>query len=136
MTRATMFAAFTLAACGGTETSHSRAPEASIDPAMTQFLVDSAASDFRAHRPNPVRVRNARVGSFAAAGGEMHYVLCGEFLPEPKPADGRWLFFATVKTDPYEQYVGPDVPAQCRHAAIRWGREVTASLQSRLDAPR
>ena len=53
-----------------------------VSPAVVEFLLTSAATDFHTQRPaGPVRFREVRVGHVMTPSGEDQYRLCGEFLP-------------------------------------------------------
>src|SRR3954452_19347226 len=73
---------------------------------VTQSLLQFAASDFGAHSPAIAHVRNVRVGHVLTARGQKQYLLCGEFVPAKSERKGEWTPFATIKTDPYEQWLG------------------------------
>lgn len=119
-----------------------QAPAAASQPAPTdsiaEYLLTSAATDFHDHSsPPPARFREVRVGHFMNARGEVHYVLCGEFLPRQAAAD-VWTPFATIRTSHYEQWLGPQATAYCSGPSLAWDTagDLSASLQSRLDALR
>jgi hypothetical protein len=110
-----------------------RAPMSVNDP-VVQFLLDSAASDFRAHGPPGItRFRNTRVGHLQAQNGETRYLLCGEFQTD-KP---EWTAFTTIKTDPYEQWIGSHT-AYCQSPSVAWdsAEDLSSALQARLEASR
>lgn len=74
-------------------------------PSVSDTLITYSATDFQTHQPQPADVRNVRLG-YIPKGEDKLYVLCGEFLPTPDPDKAGWTEFATVKTDPYEQWLG------------------------------
>lgn len=122
-----------IVACGtapaARELSHPRT--ASMDPTV-EFLLASAASDFHTNRNSyPARFRNVRSGYFVTAEGTRQYRLCGEFLPAREPAE--WVRFATIKTDPYEQWLGAQAAPFC-DSAMTWNEgDLSSLLQNRLD---
>src|SRR6185503_1142506 len=60
----------------------SRSASEAVSPAVVQFLLAAAATDFHTHRPpDPVRFRDVRIGRVMTPGGEEQYMLCGQFLP-------------------------------------------------------
>jgi hypothetical protein len=129
----------TLSACSTAPVAGGRSqtpPQASADP-VVEFLLTAAATDFHEHRPpDPVRFRQVRVGHKLTPAGEDQYLLCGEFLPAQHKAE--WISFATIKTDPYEQWLGGSSTSFCHGPSFTWYTEddLSASLQSRLEALR
>jgi hypothetical protein len=104
---------------------------------VTQSLLGYAASDFGAHSPVVAQVRNVRVGHVLTARGEKQYLLCGEFVPAHSERKGEWTTFATIKTDPYEQWLGGQAESWCKNAKVKWkenGRDLSSALRTRLDA--
>jgi len=111
----------------------SRETGASTAPAeVLDYLLASAAADFRAHPPGagPLRVRNARVGHAKNPDGAPSYRLCGQFQPGDA---GAWTNFATIKTSGYEHYLGDT--RYCEGLQWDGDADLSASLQQRLDAP-
>jgi hypothetical protein len=103
-----------------------------------EFLLTSAANDFHAHRPpDPVRFREVRLGHVVGPGGEEHYMLCGEFLPAQETGKAEWTHFATIKTSPYEQWIGRQSVGYCS-GSIVWDKAegLSSALQSRVDSLR
>ena len=101
-----------------------------------EFLLTSAASDFRAHRPPyPARFREVRLGYATSSEGTRMYMLCGAFLPASESGSPQWTPFATIQTSGYEQYLGWQAAAFCDRPSIVWLEgEFSSSLQARLDA--
>jgi hypothetical protein len=103
-------------------------------------LVAWAASDFAAHGPRPERIRNAHVRyAEGEDGGVRRYMLCGQFLPagggaKPGGAKPGWTQFATIATDPYEQWIGGQAEALCARARPSAGRvgDLSSTLEARL----
>lgn len=88
------------------------------DPAAVETLLSVASDDFRlASAARPTAIRNAKVGYLADAGVE-RYLLCGSFRTASK--DAAWVQFATIKTEPYEQWLGGMAEAQCANKRIVW----------------
>ncbi|HEX6368603.1 MAG TPA: hypothetical protein VF006_06715 [Longimicrobium sp.] len=129
---------FVLVACGtapaARDRSHPR--NVSLDPAV-EFLLTSAATDFHTHRASyPARFRNVRSGYFVTVEGTRQYRLCGEFLPAQQGGEAEWTRFATITTDPYEQWLGGQTAPFC-DSSVTWHRgDLSSLLQSRLDALR
>lgn len=104
---------------------------------VTQSLLGYAASDFGAHPPAVAQVRNVRVGYVVTAQGKKQYLLCGEFVPAHSERKGEWTTFATIKTDPYEQWLGGLAESWCRNPKVNWEKsegDLSSALQSRLDS--
>ncbi len=105
----------------------------SLDPGVRDFLLDSSASDFRLHGPQPAQVRKVRAGYLVTDEGTKQYVLCGEFLPAAGDEATQWTRFATIKTDPYEQWIGGQADNWCGRSSMVWVNEdLTVSLWNRL----
>lgn len=127
-----------LAACG-TAPAARRQPHpqnASPSPAV-EFLLTAAATDFHTNRGSyPARFRNVRSGYFVMADGTRQYRLCGEFLPARDGSTAEWIRFATITTDPYEQWLGGSAAPYC-DLSMTWDPgDLSSLLQSRLDALR
>jgi hypothetical protein len=125
-----------LAACASAPSSEpaprSAAPAAEASP--VEFLLDSAANDFRTHPPLPMAFRNVRYGQVAAGDGSVSHRLCGEYQVAKTDAPPEWAAFATLKTSGYEQWLGDT--AYCK-GDIRWTPgDLSAELQRRFDATR
>jgi hypothetical protein len=125
-----------LAACSAPAVDRSAAPPQPLNQdAPLTFLLESSAADFSAHRPPyPTRLRDVRLGYLTTADGSRQYMLCGEFLPE---GAADWVAFATIETDPYEQWIGGQAAAFCEQAGAVWIEgDQSSALQSRLDSLR
>jgi hypothetical protein len=109
---------------------------ASPTPAV-ESLLTWAATDFNANRGvYPARFRNVRSGYYVMADGTRQYRLCGEFLPAQQGGTAEWVRFATITTDPYEQWIGGQAAPFC-DSAVTWDEgDLSSSLQSRLDSLR
>ena len=104
---------------------------------VTQTLLGYAASDFRAHSAAVAQVRNVRVGHVLTAKGQKQHLLCGEFLPAHSEGEREWTTFATIETDPYEQWLGGQAESWCKHSKVNWEKNVgdlSSALRSRLDS--
>jgi hypothetical protein len=98
------------------------------------FLLDSAASDFRAHPPTPSGFRNVRYGQLIAEDGTVSHRLCGEFQVQKTDSEPEWKAFATLKTSGYEQWLGDT--AYCSDKVQWTPGDLSAELQRRFDATR
>lgn len=137
--------ALTLAACAPAPAPRDGAPIAAAAPAepapapVVEFLIQAAATDFRAHRPpDPVRFRDVRLGHVMTARGEPQYMLCGEFLAAGTDGKDAWTRFATIKTSDYEQWLGAQAAGFCDGPAVTWDRagDLSATLLRALQALR
>ncbi len=123
-----------LTACSKTPGTSAAAEPA--DPAVVQYLLTSAATDFRTHPPEPARFRNVSVGHGPMPSGERQYRICGEFLPEQEDGKAEWTPFATIKTSGYEQYIGggPGEMAYCGDKVVWEKGDLSAALQGKFDS--
>ena len=101
-----------------------------------EYLLQSAAGDFRAHGPEPARFRNVRFGYVEGAGFSQMALVCGEVEPAKGPEAGRWIAFSTVKTSAYEQMLG-DPSGFCARPVIGWEPgDLSVELMRRVKALR
>lgn len=83
-----------------------------VADSVIQYLINSAAHDFRDHEPPAaIDFRNVKVGYLIRPDNDQSYILCGEFLAQEKQ---EWEAFATIKTSGYEQYIGNLAYAFCQ----------------------
>jgi hypothetical protein len=86
---------------------------------VVEFLVTSAAKDFKTAGGNPpTAIRAARIGYFAESG-KGNFLLCGSFKSGPRTKE-QWAHFATIKTSDYEQWIGGTAKAYCEQRTIKW----------------
>lgn len=118
-----------LAACGAPE-APDREQEVVVPDSIVHFLINSAAMDFKAHRPPTViDIRKARIGYITGADSVRLFVLCGEFRSQEEP--GKWTDFTTIKTSGYEHYLGR--MHYCEDATVvLTDQELTEELRRRL----
>jgi hypothetical protein len=149
---AVLFCIFVLAACDTARVTRNESQTVSPTPVSTpepqkassidsvvQFLLTSAATDFRNHvRSDSVRFRDVRLGHVMTTSGEEQYMLCGEYLAVPEGGKGEWTPFATIKTSGYEQWNGGQAEGFCRRASVIWDKQgdLSNSLQNRFDSLR
>jgi len=103
--------------------------------AIEQFLIEVAATDFHTHRqPDPVEFRNVRIGYIVKTGGEKQYMMCGEFLSTEDETE--WISFLTIKTDPYEQWIGFQAEPFCKEPSAVWENvdDLSFSLKKKYDS--
>jgi hypothetical protein len=96
-------------------------------------LVAHAAADFRQHaQPLPSQFRRVHQGLFTAPDGRTRTVLCGEFKAGER---SPWTKFATVQTDPYEQWLGDGAQGFCKPPGFKpAGPDWSADLLQRVKA--
>lgn len=106
---------------------------------VQQFLLTEAASDFHAHGPSHViRFRDVHFRYLTSQTGEKRYILCGQFLPENQEGTAKWIAFVTIKTDPYEQWIGGSAAAYCQESSQvpSVAGDLSSSLQALFDSLR
>jgi hypothetical protein len=110
-------------------------PKTSKD-APLEFLLTSAAADLHAqHRSHTIHFRKVHIGHVMTPGGEMQYMLCGQFLTARPEDKGGWAPFATIKTSGYEQWLGDQAASFCKRPSIVWEKgDLSPLLQTRFDS--
>lgn len=105
-----------------------------VPDSIISFLLNAAATDFHmSQMRKPLEFRNVRAGYQVISGNDLQYVLCGEFMEQQKE---EWMPFATIKTEPYEQWLGRQALSICEDPAITFGndKDLSKKLKNRLDA--
>ena len=100
-------------------------------------LLDMSAQDFYDHQPPvPVGFRNVQIKYLTKPDKEKTYLICGQFLDKDNDDKQEWTCFATIKTDPYEQWIGSNALAYCQDSKEIIYRKIDLSiaLKSRLDS--
>lgn len=118
---------------GASALAHAATPNM-VPEAIQDSLIEWSASDFSAHGPSVAGVRNVHVRYQTLASGEPSYVLCGEFRSGGDAKEVEWTHFATIKTDPYEQWIGGLAQSHCEQATVisTQPADLSALLQARL----
>ena len=132
---AVLSATLVVAACSKAPVT--RSDSQPVSPAVVQFLLTAAATDFHTHGPaDVVRFRDVRIGHMTASDGAEQYVLCGQFLPAQVSGKAEWTSFTTIKTSGYEQLIGGQAAEFCLRPSIIWDKQgdLSSSLKSRLDS--
>jgi len=112
-----------------------QAQDSAKAPSPAQELIAYAAADFKMSGDAPNRFRHVRLGRLAAEDGTHRMVLCGDFLSSgTKP---RWTPFATIKTSPYEQWLGGHAKSFCSAPGFKpqSKQDFSADLKRQIDAP-
>ncbi len=145
---AMLLAALILAGCAGGPTerdglspaNHDTTESATRDAppdSLAQFLLGAAAADFHEHRPpDPARFRSVRVGYVPTPEGDPRYFMCGQFTTEAQGDAAQWTAFVTIKTTPYEHWIGAFATEFVRNPAIVWyeAGDLSSALAQKLDA--
>ena len=101
------------------------------------FLLDASAKDFHDNQPPiPVNFRNVQVRNLIGQNSENNYMICGQFLAQDKQSKDEWTSFATIKTDPYEQWIGSNALTYCQNSkAISYKiNDLSSALKNRIDS--
>ena len=115
-----------------TAAANSPAPKDATPEATREYLLDSAAADFRAHPPKALAFRKVHFGEFNEEG-QTQYEICGEFQVE-KEGKLVWLHFVTIRTSGYEQYIGKTPVSFCTRDGMSWDEDDwSAELQKRYE---
>lgn len=109
-----------------------------VPPEVQSELMGHSTSDFTQHGPPVESVRGVHIRYNTLPSGEHSYMLCGQFRARSTESDSQWTDFATIKTDPYEQWIGSTAQAQCERATVASSqpRDLSALLQARLGSSR
>ena len=124
----TLLLAMVLSAC-----STAPVPKAPSETPL-DYLLSSAAKDFRTHAPHPARFRGVRFGHLTNADGTTQYRLCGEFLALDQTGQAQWMPFVTIRTSGYEQYVGAQGKSFCEDLTPDSEEDLSSSLQRRFES--
>ena len=100
--------ALLLAATAGASAHDSGAYVKSLQESLAAY----SASDFAAGDVNPTGFRKVHLRYRENDHGARTYMLCGE-VQIGAGAEARWLDFATVKTKPFEQWIGGAASEMC-----------------------
>lgn len=100
---------------------------------LQDSLLEHAASDFAAGRLIPAGFRNVELRYLGSDNGARSYMLCGQ-ARMGVGATEEWVDFATIKTDPYEQWLGGSAADMCARAAAMSadGDDLSAALKTKL----
>lgn len=108
-----------------------------IPDSITEFLLNSAATDFHSGQiTKPIRFRDVKVGFLMLPNQDRQYVLCGQFLEQQKEEGDQWMPFATIKTSPYEHWVGIQAGTFCDdpELMVQKDTDLSSALNSKLEA--
>jgi hypothetical protein len=111
------------------------AHESSADiQGLQDSLVAYSASDFSASDSRPDGFRKVDLRYRENDHGARSYMLCGQ-ARMGTGAKADWVDFATIKTDPYEQWIGGTATDMCVRAIpiSPDGSDLSVALQAKLD---
>jgi hypothetical protein len=112
-----------LAAASGGVTAHAPVlAAADTDSARIDYLLDSAAADFRTHPPKALAFRKVYFGQFDG-DRKTQYELCGEFQVAKPGGKTEWMHFVTIRTSGYEQYIGGQASSFCTREGMSWDED-------------
>ena len=104
---------------------------------IVYFLLDAAAKDFHDHQPPvPVGFHNVQFKYLTKPNEGKTYLICGQFLNQDNQNKEEWTHFATIKTDPYEHWIGSNALAHCQDSKeITYTKiDLSIALKSRYDS--
>ena len=101
---------------------------------LEDSIVVYAVSDFASHGPVPEGFRQVNLRYRESDTGARSYMLCGQLLVGAG-AKAEWLDFATIRTDPYEQWLGFLAADMCAKATpVAGGRDLATVLEREFGA--
>lgn len=126
--------AFSLALLMGAATATGAHESSAYVQGLQDSLVAYAASDFAASGSRPDGFRKVDLRYRENDHGARSYMLCGE-ARMGTGAKAEWVAFATIKTEPYEQWLGGTATDICARAVTISpdGSDLSAALRSKLD---
>lgn len=110
------------------------APAAPAPESVVAELIDHAASDFRAHvAADGADFRAVYAGTMRGEDGASVDLICGEFRAA---GQDQWAPFATIKTDPYENWIGGTANGICSAptTSLTTGEDFSGALTARYSA--
>lgn len=108
-----------------------------LQDSIVHYLLDAAAKDFHDHQPPvPLSFRNVQFKYLTNPNKEKTYLICGQFLNKDNQSKEEWTHFATIKTDPYEHWVGSNALMYCQDSKeITYAKiDLSIALKSRYDS--
>jgi hypothetical protein len=108
-----------------------------IHDSVVHFLLDAAAKDFHDHQPPvPLGFRNVQFKYLTKPNEEKTYIICGQFLNQDSQNKEEWTHFVTIKTDPYEQWIGSNALMYCQDSKeITYTKsDLSVSLKSKYES--
>jgi len=114
------------------------AQQASLDSTVL-YLLEVSARDFYDNQPPlPADFRKVQVRCLTVQNQVSNYLICGQFLTIDNTGIETWTDFATIRTDPYEQWIGSNARVYCQDSKpISYKTDdLSSALKSSLDSLR
>ena len=129
------FRAFSLALLLGAAAAVGAHDNSAYVQSLQDSLLTDAASDFASSGSRPANFRNVDLRYRENDHGARSYMLCGQ-AHIGSGAQAEWVDFATIKTLPYEQWLGGTAADACARAVpVSPGSDdLSAALLSKLEA--
>ena len=122
---------------GSTESTSLSETQNTSQDSLVHFLLDAAAKDFHDYQPPvPLGFRNVQIKYLTEPNEEKTYIMCGQFLNLDDQDKEEWVHFVTIKTDPYEQWIGSNALAYCQDSKeITYTKiDLSIALKSKYDS--
>jgi hypothetical protein len=104
---------------------------------IVKSLIDFSANDFyKNQEPLPTAFRNVQIKYSTKPDKEKLYILCGQFTIQDNQNPADWTQFATIITDPYEQWIGSNALTYCENSnEVSYLKEdLSAELKNKLNS--
>ncbi|MBK8880027.1 MAG: hypothetical protein IPN74_16250 [Haliscomenobacter sp.] len=105
--------------------------------AVVKSLIGFSADDFyKNQQPLPTSFRNVQIKYSIKQNKEIMYILCGQFTTQDNQNRDEWTDFATIITDPYEQWIGSNALTYCEKSKeIRYTKaKLSTELKNKLNS--
>lgn len=101
---------------------------------IEDILVPLAVADFASNGPAADGFRDVTLQYRETATGARSYMLCGQ-MHTGTGANAAWEDFATIRTAPYEQWIGTPATEVCAQGTpVAGGRDLAAVMERALRA--
>lgn len=106
---------------------------------IIQTLINNSAEDFFNNQPPiPEDFRSVEFKFLENDNNEKIYLICGQFLVHNTKNKEEWISFTTIKTDPYEQWIGNNASSYCQDSEkVPYkisSDELSLKLKSKIDS--
>lgn len=134
MTLPRRFRMFSLALLLGAAAGTSAHDSSTYVQSLQESLADFSVSDFAASGSNPVGFRNVDLRYRENDHGARSYMLCGQ-ARIGAGTEAEWVDFVTIKTVPYEQWLGSEAIEACASATpiSPGGSDLSALIHKKLE---
>jgi len=114
-------AAFVGCNSAGSGTTDKAKPQPMATDAAAEFLVTTAANDFHNHRsPYPLSLPPGALWARSRSGRHHKVHAVWRISARIRGRHAEWTPFVTIKTDPYEQWLGAHARGYCEQPSIVW----------------